>query len=56
MALAPVVCPMYQQYGTYEWVDNIMSLCYIYVDQKISPIKDGKYDCVQPYVWIECCD
>ena len=27
-------------------IDNIMSLCYIYVDQKISPIKDGKYDCV----------
>ena len=25
-------------------VDNIMSLCYIYVDQKRTPINDGLYD------------
>ena len=27
-------------------IDNIMSLCYIYVDKKINPRKYGQSDCV----------
>ena len=37
-------------------VDNIMSLCYIYVDQKRTPRNDGLSDHVYPSVCIEPSD